>query len=282
MKCGINRTICLVFALVLLLSFVACGGGKKDQVVHEGETVKYGDMDLTYKKSVIGYIESHDNMDDMMDVYLNISCSYHGDDSFIFSQFKFDAYADGKEIREKGVNGYGNVPSECQEYGYTSDKEIASIPSGRSSDIWIARSVPFDTKTVEFDYMNDKYSRQWGKVTFVVDISQNYKPKNDWVVGTWTYTITETRLDSILTHTWTSIDLSQYEYVFEKGGTGYYTYTVYDDENQQVNKTFTYKYLSEDFVLLTYENGDYELGHYNQDLEVLSLPTCYWLQKLME
>lgn len=259
MKNRIKRTICLVLALALLLSFVACGGGKKDQVVHEGETVKYGDMELTFKKSVIGGTELRSNGNNM-DVYLNISCSYNGDDSLKFSHFEFDTYADGKEIRDKYYDGLGVAPSECQEYGYTSDKWFASIPSGKSSDIWIVRSVPLDTKTVEFYYMNDIYSRQWGKVTFVVNISQNYKPKNDWAVGTWT-------LDGI-TYTWTYTDC-KYEYVFEKDGTGHYTYTVYDDEDQQVNKTFTYRYLFEDFVLLTYENGDYELGHYYQTFESL-------------
>lgn len=118
---------------------------KRDQVVHEGESVWYGDLKLTFvgqeKEHKYGY-----------KVSINVMCEYSGNSKINISPSSFLAFADGEQI----------------EIPYSSDS--VSLTSGRSSDLWIAAYSKRGARTIEFDYVNSDYAEEWGKVTFIVDL----------------------------------------------------------------------------------------------------------------
>lgn len=167
MKNRLKHLLCLSITCMMLLAIVGCKGAvKKDQVVHVGETVQYGDFEFTFLQHEIGHktIVSEEKII----VCINIDCRYNGESNTdIYSSLDFHIYADGSEIK------YNNLidmyAASCFE-NFNIDKQHITVASGRPSDLWVAVGVPLDTKKVEFDFTHHLVSSEWGRITYVVDI----------------------------------------------------------------------------------------------------------------
>ncbi len=172
---------------VLLLSFAACGGknrgskAKKDQVVHVGETVQYGDLEFTFDKQGDSYeIEPFTSLRKRW-ICIHLVCKYNGSAEVTIDEEDFKIYADGD-------TAYRGWPSEMKSYDLWLAGETRSyndmykdafgiregyggtMTSGRSSDLWLIAEVEGKTNKVEFDYVNAEYSDRWSKITFIVDL----------------------------------------------------------------------------------------------------------------
>lgn len=272
MKTNMKRILCLALAALMLLAFAACkkkdekkeedpNKPKKDQVVHEGETVQYGNLKFRFEKACIAYSHYH-GLSLNKAVMILLECENNSDSSKSIYHFDFKIYADGIQTdSSSNISGY-NIEGTGYDERYSSVK----MSSNRSGSLWIAVVVPIEAKTVEFDF-DDYYSDQWGKVTFVVDTPQDYKPEEDWIVGTW------------IKHSEGGLgwNENEHKYVFGKGGTGYYTYTEAGEQKESIS--FTYRYLSEDYVFLTYEDGCYDAGYYDRENGQLNINASLSIQK---
>ncbi len=190
-----KRVCCLLLAALLLLAIFGCksdkqkdsntqadNGPKKDQVVHVGETVQYGDLTFTFDKQADTYdIERYPrNWEHYTSIHL--ICEYHGNGEVFISGNKFKIYIDGNQS-EGSDRVYRTFsrdwesskfdPNEYREafgFDYKSAYNGITLTNGRSADLWIMSCGEADAKTVEFDYVNSAYSDEWGKVTFAVDL----------------------------------------------------------------------------------------------------------------
>jgi len=221
MKNGMRRMICVVLAVMMLPFFVACGE-KKDQVVHVGETVQYGDFEFTFLQQEIEVYEGK------LIVRLNIDCGFKGDGTASIFSHDFHVYADGEGLEMDD-----------------SFSDRVHVSNGRTSDLSVTTTVPIDSKTVEFDYSNSYYSKQWGKITFVVDIPQDYQPEDDWVLGNWTDRSKDTD--------WIKYN-DESKFVFGRGRTGAYSYEDYDNPEKNDSKSFTYRYLDDRYILVSFDD----------------------------
>lgn len=148
-----RRMICVVLAVMMLPFFVACGE-KKDQVVHVGETVKYGDLAFTFIEYDADWHA------------ICVKCVNNGHNEFVFRVTSFDVYADNESVGQDMV-GSGSV---SEKHG-DGKNYYQTIASGREAKLWILpNNVPQSTKILEFDYSIALYSKKWGKVTFAVDM----------------------------------------------------------------------------------------------------------------
>jgi hypothetical protein len=93
--------------------------------------------------------------------------------------------------------------------------------------------IPANSKTVEFDYTNGRYSKTWGKLTFAVDVPQSYQPSDNSLIGTWIYIMSK------------NITVT---YIFNSDGTGFYNWVNGTYESPY---TFTYKYAADGILLIT-------------------------------
>ncbi len=168
MKNGLKRLLCLSLAALMLLAFAACGKNsgktsrksnvKKNQIVHVGETVQYGKLEFTF----VDYIRDDDSY------AICVNCKNNKQDTFYFDALTFSIYADDKQV------GYHSGRSYCisEEHGIKgTDGYGYDIPSGREGTLWIASNdVPAGASKVEFDYSLSGYAKEWGKLTFVIDL----------------------------------------------------------------------------------------------------------------
>ena len=193
---GLKRLLCLSLAALMLFAFGACSGKKdenkengntieepatpKNQVVHVGETVQYGDLTLTfehqdlgYQRETLGYTGGEYVPINLYPyVSVHIHCEYHGNEDIYLNRHSFKGYINGNPVDtlsgDMSIGGYMYELSEdgfedCNNYEFTLTKD-------RSSGLWIVVRVNEDPETVEFDYVNPAYSDEWGKLTFVVDL----------------------------------------------------------------------------------------------------------------
>ncbi len=191
----------------MLLAFGACSGKKdenknenkengntieepatpKNQVVHVGETVQYGDLTFTFEKTGDTYqLEGFsDNYPFNYSRYIciHIVCAYNGTGEVYLSEESFKTYINGNQAdgssrsREllRRTNEYGpyyDMYEEQTGYNYKNGWDGITLTSGRSSDLWLLARIDTDDveAIVEFDYVNSAYSDEWGKVTFAVDL----------------------------------------------------------------------------------------------------------------
>ncbi len=190
------------------------GGSKKDQVVHEGETAQYGDLTFRFEKQGVAYSEN-------WYVAIHVFCENHGEQQVDLYESSFKPYADGtpcdtvslftdpmdwdyNNAVEKQLATYGKQP-----YSLRDNSTSIELTSGRSGDLWIVAKIPANSKTVEFDYTNGRYSKTWGKLTFAVDVPQSYQPSDNSLIGTWIYIMSK------------NITVT---YIFNSDGTGFYNW----------------------------------------------------------
>lgn len=141
---GLKRLLCLSMAALLLLAFAACSSkAKKNQVVHVGETVQYGPLMFTFDDYEIKERE---------EVQIKLSCETTGSNEYDITRYRFKYFVDGIS-----VNG-------------GSKEDIYTLIPGRGPvkiSLWVSDCD--DARRVEIDYLGD-YTREWGKLTFVVDL----------------------------------------------------------------------------------------------------------------
>lgn len=175
----LKRLLCMLIAALLLFALAGCksdkrkdektesdDGPKKNQVVHVGETVQYGDMKLTFKSCRV--YDDHGPAD----IELKIECENIGSDECSFIAMGLECFVNG---RSKGSCDYGSIdvmPGRVKTI-------TAQYNHGRIDQY----------NKIEFDYIDSDYSKQWGKITFVVSegSDHNYEtvpvPPSDMIWG---------------------------------------------------------------------------------------------------
>ncbi|MBQ6235410.1 MAG: hypothetical protein IJK54_05790 [Clostridia bacterium] len=258
MKNRLKRIICLVLAVLMLLAFGACSGKKdenknenkengntieepatpKNQVVHVGETVQYGDLTFTFEKQGIDFISTGSDYYyvSSCDTCIHISCANNGQNNVEVSPWNFSIYADGNTVEnDPYYSGYYLR----HQVGVDSWNKSVTVAPGRTGDLWVIANAPFETNMIEFDYVNPDYSNRWGKITFVIAVPHEALPPDNAVVGTWTCNMGGW-IDS---------------YTFNADGTGI-----------NGSNLFTYQRITENNLLLTWEDGKfggYRVLHYS-------------------
>jgi hypothetical protein len=165
MRAKVKHIICLALAALLLFAFAACGknGGnsgeskvKKDQIVHVGETVQYGRLKFKF----VDY--ETDNRNNEIEITITLDCEkISGDNEEYVFAHNFVFYEDGKLIGEgAGIEKDG--------MGYYLDKEI--YPDRGPVEMSIRQFSSASASRIEIDYRDSDYTREWGKLTFVVDL----------------------------------------------------------------------------------------------------------------
>lgn len=173
METKMKRIVCLALAALMLLAFVACGGKsgktsgesevKKDQIVHVGETVQYGRLKFKFVDYDCGTDYFGDNMID-----ITLDCEIiSGDNVHYVYVHNFVFYEDGKLIGEgAGIEKDGYADGRDSEFY---DKTI--YPGRGPVEMTIRQSYSASASRIEMDYRDSDYTtREWGKLTFVVDL----------------------------------------------------------------------------------------------------------------
>ncbi len=163
MKPNMKRIVCLTLAALLLFAFVACGGKsgktsrkskvKKDQIVHVGETVQYGRLKFKFV--------DYETRNNTIEITLDCEIISGDNEEYVFAH-NFVFYEDGKLIGEgAGIEKDGmGLHFLC--------KEI--YPDRGPVEMTIRQEYSASASRIEIDYRDDDYTREWGKLTFVVDL----------------------------------------------------------------------------------------------------------------
>ena len=211
-----KRLVCLILIALMLFASIACNfpqetasgnesasnnesssgkSGNKNQVVHIGETVQYGDLEIKFNLQGVDYlcaIASEQGWAKCVPysyACINLILSYNGNGEIKVPRTDFSAYVEGMQVSsENDVSSERKTLKLFERLGFheeDKEKKAATITMGRSSDLWIVYRVPLGTETVEFDYVNSRYADEYGRVTFVVDIPREYPDEDEALLGKW-------------------------------------------------------------------------------------------------
>lgn len=184
-----RNVMLLVTAVLMLIACFGCGenkegksSGKKNQVVHPGETVQYGDLEISFDELLHYYkrvYQSGDPTDDYQILLYPVLTINNNGQKRQLSFSQFTAYCDGTEIKtEYGKDSY--------------DLTLETERSGQlifGADVFPCykktNSMP---ETLDFDFSLPEYADQWGKLTFRVDLgsvdfSNDSDPDRIWNIA---------------------------------------------------------------------------------------------------
>lgn len=195
----LKKTAVFLLAVIVFLSFAACSKekertssqSKKNQVVYVEKSAQYGDLKITF----LEYELKHMSTGTYPRIHLLIE--NNGDDKFEIYANDFEVFADNNDM--------GSCDSDYSwtdgRAGNCTNKRLELHP-GRNGEIWInyTRRDISDYNIIEFDYVYSPFAKQWGKITFAINlndgvynqigISENLDPDKA-IIGTWQFMDTQ-------------------------------------------------------------------------------------------